>query len=97
MNKSSEDESEDDSDEEEIGRSIKIRQMLAESVEKIQCENVEAIDEPVGQEQANILPECNDDEVLAGAADVGNSVQRDESSKTWSDSSDTRSSSSCWW
>ena len=90
------DESEDDSYEEEIGGSINLRLMLEGSVKMIQRENLEAIDKPVGQEQANILPEGNDDEVLPGGADAGNSDQRDESSvdEDESDSSGTRSSSS---
>ena len=60
--KSSEEESDDDSDEDEIGCSVKIRQMLAQRVEEIQRENVEEIDEPVGQEQANTLPEGNEND-----------------------------------
>ena len=90
------DESEDDSYEEEIGGSTNLRQMLEVGVKMIQRENLEAIDKPIGQEQANILPEGNDDEVLAGGADVDNSDQRDESSvdEDESDSSGIRSSSS---
>ena len=54
------------SDEEETRGSIILRQMLAKSVEKVQRENLEAT---VGEEQANTLPEGNDNEVLAGGAD----------------------------